>query len=354
MALLSFAFSDQTARTIDAVVRLPHNLRWLAALLVGALACTGPFPQSTLAPRSDFGAAIDQLFTSVFWWAVAVFVVVEGLLLFAIIRFRARKGAPTPKPTHGHTLMEIGWTIAPAVILVFIAVPTIQTIFRTAGHAPDGALKVEVIGHQWWWEFKYPAEGIVTANELHLPVGRPVGLAMTSADVIHSFWAPSLGGKRDVVQGRINRIAFTPDSVGIYSGQCAEFCGESHANMKLQVVVESDSAFAAWVARQRGGPAPVTAGSLEERGRQVFARSACIGCHTMEDVPVARAVIGPNLTHVGSRGMIGSAMMNNTEEHLADWITNSTAMKPGSKMPPMTQLSPEDLQALVAYLRSRQ
>ena len=327
--------------------------RWPIALLLALTGCGGPFPQSTLSPRSDFGVAIDSLFTGIFWWAVGVFFVVEGLLLFVIFRYRQRPGAPAPKPRHGHTALEIGWTLAPAVILVFIAVPTIQTIFRTSGHAPEGALKVEVIGHQWWWEFKYPELGIVTANELHLPVGKPVGLEMTSADVIHSFWIPPLGGKRDVIQRRTNRLALTPDSIGTYSGQCAEFCGESHANMRLTAVVESDSAFQAWVARQTGAPAPVAAGSPEEKGRQVFSRSACIGCHTMADVPTARATVGPNLTHVGSRGMIGSAIMDNSTEHLMAWVANSGKMKPGSRMPPML-LSPDDLQALVAYLRSRQ
>ena len=329
-----------------------HKL-WLTALLLGVMGCAGQYPQSTLAPRSDFGVAIDHLFTTIFWWAVAVFVVVESLLLFAILRFRARPGAPTPKPLHGHTALEIGWTIAPAVILVFIAVPTIQTIFHTERAAPADALRVEVVGHQWWWKFTYPDLGVVTANELHLPVGKPVSLTMTSADVIHSFWAPGLGGKRDVILGRTNHLTFTPDAVGTYLGQCAEFCGESHANMRLRVMVDSAAGFDAWVARQQGGPAPVAAGSPEERGRQVFARSACIACHTMEDVPAARAVLGPNLTHVGSRTMIGSAMMDNSADHLSQWISNSAAMKPGSKMPPMA-LTPEDLTALVAYLRSRQ
>ncbi|MBI1967661.1 MAG: cytochrome c oxidase subunit II [Gemmatimonadetes bacterium] len=330
-----------------------RHKRWLTTLLLSVTGCAGPFPQTTLAPKSDFGIAIDQLFTNIFWWAVAVFVVVEGLLLYAIIRFRARPGAPPPKATHGHTALEIGWTLAPAVILVFIAVPTIQTIFRTSGQAPDGAMQVEVIGHQWWWEFRYPDLGVVTANELHLPVGRPVALAMTSADVIHSYWAPGLGGKRDVILGRTSRLAFTADSIGTYYGQCAEFCGESHANMRLRVVVDSASAFDAWVAREQAGPAPIAPGSVEEKGRAVFARSACIACHTMEDVPAARAVIGPNLTHVGARSMIGSEMVENRPDHLAQWIANSAAMKPGSKMPPMV-LPPEDLTALVAYLRSRQ
>ncbi len=332
---------------------MPTPRYWLSLVTLGALACAGQYPQSTLHPASDFAAEVDGLFRGIFWWAVVVFVVVETLLLVALVRFRRRAGAAEPQQTHGHTALEIGWTIAPALILVFIAVPTIRSIFRTSGTAPEGALRIEVIGHQWWWEFRYPDLGITTANELHVPVGTPVALEMTTADVIHSFWAPRLGGKRDVIAGRINRISFTADSAGTFLGQCAEFCGESHANMRLRVEAEPPGAFAAWVARQAGGPAPLDSGSLAWRGRQVFARSACIGCHVMEDVPVARSAIGPNLSHVGSRTTIASGLFPNDAEHLRRWVANAPAMKPGSLMPPMI-LSEPDLDAIVAYLQSRQ
>src|SRR5438270_11374118 len=186
---------------------------WTPAVLA-LLGCGGPFPQSTLHPRSDFARATDVLFTDIFWWAAAVFVVVEALLVVALIRFRHREGRPAPKPTHGHTLMEIAWTLAPAAILVFVAVPTVRTIVATAGAAPADAVKVEVIGHQWWWEFRYLDLGLTTANELHLPVGKPVRIAITSADVIHSLWIPPLGRKRDAIPGHVTRIAFRPDRVG--------------------------------------------------------------------------------------------------------------------------------------------
>ncbi|PYO74106.1 MAG: cytochrome c oxidase subunit II, partial [Gemmatimonadetes bacterium] len=167
---------------------------WLTCAALWLVGCGGPFPQSTFAPRSDFARATDVLFRDIFWWAAAVFVVVEARLLVALIRFRHREGRAAPKPTHGHTVLEIAWTLAPAVILVFVAVPTVRTIFSTAAdEAPPGGLKVEVIGHQWWWEYKYPDLGITTANEMHVPVGKPVQVAITSADVIHSFWAPVLG-----------------------------------------------------------------------------------------------------------------------------------------------------------------
>ena len=319
--------------------------RLLAAILLAVAGCGGPFPQTTLAPRSDLGVTVDTLFTSIFWWAVVVFVIVEGLLLFVIIRYRHRAGGGKPSALHGHTALEIGWTLAPALILVFIAVPTMRTIFATAARAPEGALRVEVVGHQWWWEFRYPDLGVLTANELHLPRGRPVQLEMTSADVIHSFWAPGLGGKRDLTPGRVTRIAFTADSLGEVAGQCAEFCGASHANMRLRVFVQSDSAFQAWVAHQRE-PAAVPA-------PPAFAHGACIACHTIAGVPQARGTVGPNLTHVGSRATLAGATLPNTAEWLRRWIADAPSLKPGSLMPAMP-LPDDQLAALVAYLQSLQ
>lgn len=319
--------------------------------MLGVLACAGEYQQSTLHPASDFAGRLDDLYRGIFWWAVGVFVVVEGLLLVAIVRFRRRPGGAEPRQVHGHTALEIGWTIAPALILVFIAVPTIRTIFTSTGEAVPGALRVGVVGHQWWWEFRYPELGITTANELHVPVGRPVALEMETADVIHSFWVPRLAGKRDVIAGRVNRIAFTADSVGTFLGQCAEFCGESHANMRLRVMVDTDSAFAAWVRRETTAAPSPDSGTVAWRGREVFARSACIGCHTMEDVPVARAQVGPNLSHIGSRETIASGLFPNDRDHLRRWVVDAPAMKPGALMPPM-DLPDEDLDAIVAYLQS--
>jgi len=321
----------------------------LVAVLLLLTGCSGPFPQTVFAPKSDFATAVDGLFWNIFWWAVVVFVIVETLLMIAIARYRARPGAPTPKPVHGHTALEIGWTLAPALILVFIAVPTMRTIFATAGNAPEGALRVEVIGHQWWWEYRYPSLGISTVNELHLPVGTPVQVDMTSADVIHSFWIPALGGKRDLTQGHTNRIAFRPDSTGEYWGQCAEFCGASHANMRLRVMVEPDSVFQRWVDRQRAAPVTPARGSVEERGQQIFRRSACIGCHTITGI--APGKVGPDLNHVGGRATIAGALFPNNTEWLHRWIQNAPSLKPGALMPPQN-FSAEDLDALVAYLQS--
>ncbi|HKW39728.1 MAG TPA: cytochrome c oxidase subunit II [Gemmatimonadales bacterium] len=346
--LLSVAFPTVTQGFLAPVVRFRWWLTSAALLLVG---CAGPFPQSTLQPRSDFARATDVLFTEILWWAAVVFVLVELVLVVTLVRFRHREGRPAPTPTHGHTIMEIAWTLAPAVILVFVAVPTVRTIFSTAGDAPADALKVEVIGHQWWWEYRYPELGIVTADEMHLPVGKPVQVAITSADVIHSFWAPALGGKRDAIPGRVNRIAFRADSVGDYSGQCAEFCGASHANMRLQVVVESQPAFQAWADAQKAAAAAPAKGSLAEQGRAVYGRSACIGCHTIQGV--SPGIIGPNLTHVGSRTTLAGGIFPNDSAHLASWIADAPALKPGSIMTRMKPpLSDADIAALVAYLES--
>jgi len=331
---------------------VPRRLLPLALLALALVACGGPFPQSTLAPRSDFAGAIDDLFRTIFGWAVVVFVVVEVLLLVTIIRFRARMDGTVPKPVTGHTLLEIGWTLAPAVILVFIAVPTMRTIFQTTVHPPPGALRIEVTGHQWWWEFRYPDLGIVTANEIHLQVGRAVVFDMTSADVIHAFWVPLLGGKRDLTPGHTTRILLTPSAEGRYYGQCAEFCGASHANMRLRVVVDDAAAFRTWAARERAPAPPPLARSLEARGQEVFGRSACIACHTLAGVPTAQGTIGPNLSHVGSRGTIGAGLLRNTADTMRLWIANAPALKPGSLMPAM-DMPAEDLDAIVAFLRSR-
>ena len=331
------------------------------ALFLGA--CAGPFPHTVFRPVSEFGVRLNDLYLTVFWWAVAVFVVVEGLLIYVLIRYRARAGAGAPARGHGNTILEITWTMAPVLILIVIAVPTMRAIFESDGTPAAGALKVEVVGHQWWWEYRYhglvPGDSeavIVTANELHLQRGRPVGLEMTSDDVIHSFWAPRLGGKRDVIKGRTNRLAFTPDSVGVYAGQCAEFCGESHANMRLRVVVQDSADFAAWVAQQQKAateadalPAALRPGLEEFTKMRDPVLNSCLVCHTVAGI--SGGVAGPNLTHVASRATIAGGTIANTAEGLARWLRDPPAAKPGSKMP-RVGLSEEEIARLVTYLQS--
>jgi cytochrome c oxidase subunit 2 len=340
----------------DSLRKRFRGVAWAAGALLATTvivsACGGDYPQSTLDPAADFGERIDVLFRAIFWWALGVFVVVEAALLFVILRYRERPGSGEPKHVHGSTLLEVAWTLAPAVVLVFIAVPTIRTIFETDGTPAEGALEIEVIGHQWWWEFRYPEFGITTANEMHVPQGRPVALSMTSADVIHSFWVPRMGGKRDVIPRRTTRLAFTPDSVGEFLGQCAEFCGASHANMRFRFTVDGEAGFAEWVARQQAPPvAAASLTGLARDGAELFANPAklCYGCHTVDGV--SPGVLGPNLTHVGSRSTIASGILPNNQEGLTRWIRDPVGEKPGSLMPTVP-LTNEEIAALVAYLQS--
>jgi cytochrome c oxidase subunit 2 len=321
-----------------------------APVLLLVAGCKEQFPQTALHPESDTALQQQRLLEIIFWWVLGIFVVVEGALLVAVIKFRARPGHPEPAQGHGHTGVEIAWTLAPAVILAFIGVPTVYTIFRTQAPAPANALQVEVIGHQWWWEFRYPELGIVTASDLHVPVGRPVNLKMTSQDVIHSFWVPRLFGKRDVLPGRTNYIWFEADSVGVRPGQCAELCGSSHANMRMQAVVQAPEDFEAWVQAQKAPPAlPADSASLAFQGRQLYQQSQCIACHTITGV--SAGVIGPNLDHVASRLTLAGAMFPMSTENLSAWLEDPPAIKPGSLMP-MQNLTDEQVRALVAFLES--
>ncbi len=341
------------------------------ALPVVLAGCGGDYPQTTIDPVSgDFGSAIQSLYRLVFIWTLIILVLVWGILGYILIRYRARPGGPEPTKTRGHLGLEIGWTLGAAVIVVLISIPTVQTVFRTQAAPGPDALVVEVIGRQWWWEFRYPAEGVVTANELHLPVGRRVDLQLRSADVIHSFWVPRLGGKRDVnpwvrdpdAPGpKVNRLTFTVDEPGIYPGQCAEFCGPSHGLMGMRVIAEDEDAFQDWV-RHMQAATPPDSGSLADQGREIFMRSSCIACHAIAGTS-AQGAIGPNLTRLGARTTIGAGLLENTRENLLAWIRDPARFKPGVKMPgtqagggglPPTGLTEEQLEAVTAYLASLQ
>ncbi len=361
--------SQQSALPIFAIVVV-------AALLSG---CGGPFPQSALRPASDFATSLDDLFRGIFFWSVIVFVLVEGALLLAVFRFRDREGKRSAEHVHGNTILEIAWTIAPAFILILIAVPTIRTIWEVDRPTTDpDALLIEAVGRQWWWEFRYPDLGIVTANEIHVPVGRTVDIRLTSADVIHSFWFPRAGGKRDVIPGHETQLWFKMDSVGVFLGQCAEFCGLSHALMKMEMVSESPEEFADWVAVQQrsalgtgdtappsesadateGGESsvpqedPLDSGlrAVLDDGNQAFLGSGCIACHRIEGT-VAAGVLGPDLTHVGSRRTIAAGILENTPENLERWLRDPAAVKPGVLMPTLS-LDEDTIRILVAYLES--
>ncbi len=383
-----------------------RRLRWsaLVALLLPLLlaACAGEYPQSTIDPKTDFAEIIHSLYVSVFWWTMFILAVVWVLLAYVLAKFRAREGAPTPKQIRGHVGLEVGWTVGPALIVVAITIPTIQGVFATQRPISDDALVVEVTGHRYWWEFHYPEQGVTTANELHLPVDRPVTLRLASSDVIHSFWVPMLGGKRDVNpvvavrEGRepkYNYLYFTPFETGIYMGQCAEFCGEAHAFMAMRVVVSEESEFTAWVDRWHAGPALPPTSSPEDGargeamaldegasgasqaasedplvavGRDVFLnQSTCVACHAIQGTS-AGGRVGPDLTLFGERTTLAAGIRENNLENLIQWIADPHSIKPGAAMPgteyataipgampwPATGLSDEQVRAVSAYLLS--
>jgi cytochrome c oxidase subunit II len=327
--------------------RSPVAAALLSALLAGCDLATSP--GSTIVPKSDFGQESHRIFNLILWFDVAIFLVVAGVLTVAIVRFRERDPAALPRQVRGSPRLELTWTVLPALILSVIAFPTVGAIFRSQAAPPPDALRVRVIGHQWWWEFEYPDLGIRTASDLHLPAGRPAVVELGSLDVIHAFWVPQLGGKRDAVPGGTNRILLTPSTPGAWPGQCAEFCGASHANMRHWAVVHDPAGFDAWVARQQAPAVEPAEGSPAASGREVFLQSQCVGCHAIQGV--AAGGLGPNLTHFGSRRTVAGGMLQNTPENLRAWLKDPPAVKPGSLMPNL-KLADADVEVLVAYLES--
>jgi cytochrome c oxidase subunit 2 len=327
----------------------------LLLLTLLATACGGveKYPQTSLAPASDYAHEIDRLEWLTIYLAVAVGVAIFLILVYILLRFRYRPGDPAPKQVHGNATLELAWTIIPAVLLAIIAVPTARTIFATYKSPPPGALEIDVRGYQWWWRFAYPmpnGDTVVTANEIHVPVGRPVVLKLNSADVIHSFWIPQMGGKRDVIPGRTNQIVFTPQEAGVYLGQCAEFCGDSHALMKMRLVAHEPAEFQAWLANE-ARPAVEPTDSAVMIGKQLVVGGACAGCHTINGTTAKFGVAGPNLTHVARRSTIAAGVLTNDAENLTAWIHNPQGVKPGAKMTNLG-LKPEELQYIVAYLQT--
>lgn len=230
----------------------------LAAVVLMLAACGVEYPNSTFNHTSDLNTAIDALWNRLLLLGTIVFVFVEILLIFTIFKFRKRPGGAPAKQIHGHAALEITWTVIPALILVLIAVPTVRTIFKTQAKAPAGSLEVTVIGHQWWWEFRYPSLGITTANELYIPAGKTVNFTLQSRDVIHSFWTPQLGGKRDLITNRTNYLWYTVNAdlaENVFNGFCTEYCGASHANMRFRVYTVSPDKFDSWTKRQQANAA---------------------------------------------------------------------------------------------------
>ncbi|MBI4790850.1 MAG: cytochrome c oxidase subunit II [Chloroflexi bacterium] len=343
-----------------------------AKILSGLILCTTVFlagcagSPSPMAPASPNATTIYNLTVIVFVIAAAVFIVVEGMLFFSVIRFSRKQSPGEPEQIEGNTKFEIAWTAAPAIVLLIVFFVSLQALFplastpitRTGKTTGSGALgvnvgqtetlQVRIIAHQWWWEFVYPDLKITTANEMHVPVGAIVTADLEAIDVIHSFWVPQLAGKTDVIPGRVNQTWFQVAQPGTFRGQCAEFCGIQHANMRFEVVAESQEQFQAWVRQQQSAPTPKT--GVAAKGEQIFMSSACIGCHTVDGTK-AQGKTGPNLTRFGGRRYLAGAIMENTSENLARWLANPQGVKPGALMPNLN-LSQDQINALVAYLES--
>ena len=321
-----------------------------AGLLLLLTACSENAPQDTMEPKGPVSQQILDLSEPVFIVAGVVFVLIMGLVTVAVLKFRDRPDQPGPEPQqiHGNTRLEVGWTLIPALILFAIAIPTIATIFDLS-RTPDNALKVTVVGHQFWWEYRYDDLGIVSANELNIPAGVPVELTLESIDVIHSYWIPPLAGKTDVIPGRINHMHFEADEPGTYLGQCTEFCGLSHANMRALAVAHTPADFDAWVARQRLSPTAPAEGSEAALGLTAFNAKGCAGCHSVTGV--SQGKVGPDLTHLGSRTTFAGSMFTLNEDNLRKWLANPPGVKPGSVMPNLG-LTGEEITQLIAYLET--
>jgi cytochrome c oxidase subunit II len=305
----------------------------LSLLVVG---CTGT--TSMLNPASVNATQVSNLTWTILAIAAFVFVVVEALLLFASFRYRRRAGMGLPRQVTGNVPLEFGWTAFPAVVLAVIFALTLGTLnslntpppYPTGTPNPNQALHITVIGHQWWWEFQYPDLGITTATEMHVPVGATVYLDVETADVIHSFWIPEIGGKIDALPGHVNHIWYHVTKAERLDGQCAEFCGVEHALMRMQVVAEPPDQFAAWVKDQKA-PIPAEQGQAA-LGESSFLAMPCVACHTIDGTS-AQGKIGPNLTHFASRATFAGGSFDNTQQNVTSWIIDPQAMKPGNKMP---------------------
>jgi len=351
--------------------RLNPLMLGVFAVAAVVLAACGDAEQNALDPAGPFAQAPHDLIIPVAWIALAVFILVQGLIIYSVVRFRTRKDddGSLPKQIHGNTRLEIVWTVIPAVILAVIAVPTVQGIFEVMDE-PEDAMTIEVIGHRWWFEYYYPDYDIYTANEFAIPVDRPVRLEMTAADlarspdlgVIHSFWVPRLAGKQDLVPGQTTFLNIQADEPGRYLGQCAEYCGVSHVNMRIRVEAYEQEEFDAWVEAQTQ-PADIPAdGTLEAQGRELFlelgdGRLACASCHQVWEDGDRSPAQGPDLTHLMSRQEFAGAIHDMTEENLREWLRDPDSMKPmqyevnGIGMPNL-DLSEDELDALVAYMLS--
>ena len=310
-------------------------------------------------PLSRPAEMIHDVSVLAFWICGIIFIIVAGLLVYIIIRFGHydKDDNHEPPQIYGSKSIELAWTVIPIIITVVLILVTSRTIGEIQNQKmPDDALKIRVVGHQWWWEIHYPDLGIITANEVHIPVSsrdaakaRPTHLELQSADVIHSFWVPQLAGKTDMVPNRTNDLWFDPYETGVYFGNCAEYCGTQHAHMLIRVVVDTPENFQKWVASQKAPvAAPQTADQVE--GQRLFFANSCINCHTVGDT-LAKGVFGPDLTKLMTRQTIGAGVAPLTNENLQAWVRDPQNLKVGCLMPDM-QLHDKEVTAIADYLET--
>ena len=298
-------------------------------------------------PITPQGLTISNLFWLELAISALLLALVLGVLVIALVRFRVRPDDPADAPQiHGNQRLEILWTATPAVTLLVIFVVVVQTMRGVDAAQPNAELMV-VTGHQWWWEYSYPSQQVVSANELHVPVGTPLQISLRSTDVIHSLHVPQFGWMQDFVPGKTNQMNLVVNRPGVYDGTCNQYCGVQHAWMRVRVFADPPDQFNTWLVLQRA-PA-VSTGSL---GEQLFTSNTCVSCHTVRGLSGASGTVGPDLTHLGSRNTLGAGVIDNTAANLRQWISNPQLIKPGVLMPAFQTLSATDLDALVAYLES--
>jgi cytochrome c oxidase subunit 2 len=305
----------------------------------------GPYTANafTLAPASPQAAAISNLFVGTLIFLSAILILVSFLVIYAVIRYRDRPGAPDPEQKFGSRKLEITWTVVPILSLVVLSGFMVRAMSASDPPTAEAKPDLRIVAHQWWWEIIYLKSGVTTANEIHIPVGKRLLVDFRSVDVIHDFWVPALGRKIDIIPGHPNRLWIEADHGGTYLGACAEFCGNEHAWMRIMVIADSPDDFAAWVKRQAGiPPKPVTAD--EQLGAKIYRENICTNCHLRS--------VGPDLTHIASRRTLAAGALENTPENLAAWLHDPDDFKPGSNMPNF-KLSPGDVRALVAFLETQ-
>lgn len=341
----------QSVRDIAAKSLLLKVLGILFFLAPACLAQSPTFssPTNIFAPASTPAKSIFGLSMFVLVITGVIFVVVGSLLAYAVVKFRKRTDDDSREPAqvYGSNQVEIAWTVIPVLIVVVLFMATARVIANVQNGAPASAVHVTVIGHQFWWEYRYPGLKVVTANELHVPAGISTELQLLSADTDHSFWVPRLAGKTDLIPNHPNVMWIDPQEPGLYLGQCAQYCGTQHAKMLLRVYVQSRADFDHWIQQQSQ---PAQSNDAATEGQRIFEATACVNCHTVAGTP-AQGRFGPDLTHLMSRDTIAAGIAANTHENLRSWIQDPSRFKPGSLMPAM-ELNEHDLDAVTAYLET--